>query len=129
MSFVETNDVCDHATVLAPLVDGGFRLAGSWQQAPASTARILPAAVVYIAGFRIDHFAVGWIGIAGVFLKERRAVRQLDDLVFAGFINVRVVTRQRSIRDFAATAGPRGVARSGTATGGRRTSRRQILEV
>jgi hypothetical protein len=30
MPFVETLDICDHATVLASLVDERFRLARSW---------------------------------------------------------------------------------------------------
>src|SRR5262249_29547946 len=128
MSFVETLDIRDDASVLAPLGHEGFRLAGSWQQAPAFTARILPTAVIDVSGLRIDHFAVCGLCIAGVLLNEGRGVRQLDDLVFTGFINVRVVARQRSIH-FAATGGRRGGARSGTSAGGRRTSRRQILKV
>src|SRR5262249_17733819 len=57
MSFVEALDVRDHATVLAPLIDEGFRVTRSRQQAPAFAAWILPSAVIHIAGLSIDDFA------------------------------------------------------------------------
>ena len=75
----------------APLVDEGFRLAWSRQQAPAFAARILPTAVIDVPGLRIDHFAMRGLCVTRVLLSERRGVRQRDDLVFTGFIDVRVV--------------------------------------
>src|SRR5687767_13727785 len=95
MPFVDTHDIGDNAPVLAFAIRKDVGLARTRTKSPCLRAGILTRPVEHIAGLGVDDLASLRVRRAFVFLRACRRLRQLADLVLAGFEDVREVAHRR----------------------------------
>src|SRR5262245_65804073 len=93
MPFLETDDIGDNLAVLAVGIEVDLRLAGCGQKSPARTQQIEPRAVVYVAGFDINHVRGVLSRSARVLFSPLRGLGQafLIHFTLARFVDEREV--------------------------------------